>query len=69
LLSFFRQKLALPVDSEPVAEAARKQREQIATLRASSPEVEKYLNMLESNLSLTEYEAGTLAAAVRQSLT
>jgi predicted ATP-grasp superfamily ATP-dependent carboligase len=69
LLSFFRQKLALPVDSEPVAEAARKQREQIATLRASSPEVEKYLNMLESNLSLTEYAAGTLAAAVRQSLT
>jgi predicted ATP-grasp superfamily ATP-dependent carboligase len=68
LLSFFRQKLALPVDSEPLAEAAKKQREKLAGLRSSTADVEKYLNMLESNLSLTEYEAGALAAVVRQAI-
>ena len=68
LLSFFRQKLALPINSEPVAEAAAKQRQKLAALRSSTADVEKYLNMLESNLSLTEYEAGALAAAVRQEL-
>ncbi len=68
LLSFFRQKLALPVNYEPVAEAAKRQREKLAALRSSTADVEKYLNMLESNLSLTEYEAGALAAAVRQAL-
>ncbi len=68
LLCFFRQKLALPVDSEPVAVAAKQQREKLAALRSSTTDVEKYLNMLESNLSLTEYEAGALAAAVRQAL-
>jgi predicted ATP-grasp superfamily ATP-dependent carboligase len=67
-LSLLRQKLAVSIDLEPAAEAARKQREKIAALRLSTPDVEKYLNMLESNLSLTEYEAGALAAAVRQVL-
>jgi predicted ATP-grasp superfamily ATP-dependent carboligase len=69
ILSLFRQKLALPVDSEPAAEAARNQREKIAALRLSTPEIDKYLGMLESNLSLTEFEAGALGAAVRQVLT
>jgi predicted ATP-grasp superfamily ATP-dependent carboligase len=68
ILAMLRQKLAVSIDLEPVAEAAGRQREKIAALRLSTPEVEKYLNMLESNLSLTEYEAGALAAAVRQAL-
>ena len=68
LLSFFHQKLALRSDSEPMTEAARAQREKLGILRSNSLDVEKYLNMLESNLSLTEYEAGALAASVRQAL-
>ncbi len=68
VISMLRQKLAIPIDLEPANEAARNQREKVAALRLSTPEVEKYLNMLESNLSLTEYEAGALAAAVRQAL-
>ena len=67
-VSLFRQKLRILVDFEPLAEAARKQREKIGALRVSTPDIDKYLNMLESNLSLTEYEAGALAAAVRQNL-
>ena len=69
ILALFRHKLAIPIDPEPAAEAARRQREKIALLRQSTPDVEKYLGMLESNLTLTEYEAGALAAAVRQVLT
>jgi predicted ATP-grasp superfamily ATP-dependent carboligase len=69
LLSFLRQKLALPVEFDAVAEAARKQREKLAALRASAADIDKYLGMLESNLSLTEYEANALAAVVRQALT
>ena len=69
VVSLFRQKMALPINPESLAAAARNQREGLAALRSSTPDVEKYLNMLESNLSLTEYEAGALAAAVRQVLT
>ena len=68
VISILRQKLAIPIDLELAHEAARKQREKVAALRLSTPDVEKYLNMLESNLSLTEYEAGALASAVRQAL-
>ncbi|PPD59019.1 PAC2 family protein [Dehalogenimonas etheniformans] len=66
VVSLLREKLAIPIELEPVLEAAQKQREKIAALRQSVPEVEKYLTMLESNLSLTEFEAGALAAAMRQ---
>ncbi|MEL7561831.1 PAC2 family protein [Dehalogenimonas sp. 4OHTPN] len=68
ILSFLRHKLALPVNTQEAEDSARRQREKIAGLRASEPEVDKSLSMLESNLSLTEYEAGALAASVRQAL-
>lgn len=69
LLSFLRQKLALPVEFGAAGQSARKQREKLAALRTSAADVDKYMGMLESNLSLTEYEANALAAAVRQALT
>ncbi|APV44138.1 putative ATP-dependent carboligase, ATP-grasp superfamily [Dehalogenimonas formicexedens] len=68
VVSLLRDKLAIPVDLEPVSESAQRQREKIAAVRQSTPEIEKYLTMLESNLSLTEYEASALAAGVRQAL-
>jgi len=68
ILSVLRHKLALQIDTAAASESARMQRERLAALRGSTADIEKYLNMLESNLSLTEYEAGALAAAVRQAL-
>lgn len=68
ILSFLRRKLAFPVNTQEADESARRQREKIAKLRTLEPEVDKSLSMLESNLNLTEYEAGALAASVRQAL-
>jgi predicted ATP-grasp superfamily ATP-dependent carboligase len=68
VMALLRKKLDLPIESEILTGAAQKQREKIAGVRSSTPEIEKYLGMLESNLNLTEYEAGALAAALRQAL-
>lgn len=68
VMNLLRKKLAIPVDSAHLGGAARAQREKIAGMRSSNPDIEKYLGMLESNLNLTEYEAGALGAAIRQAL-
>lgn len=68
LLALLRQKMALPIDLTRAEDAEKRQRDRLGALRDRSAEVDKALTMLESNLSLTEYEAGQLAAAVRQEL-
>ena len=68
VLAFLGKKLALPLELETAVEAENAQRTKLGVLRGMSAEVEKSLTMLESNLSLTEYEIGQLAMAVRESL-
>ncbi|MGI2335178.1 MAG: PAC2 family protein [Dehalogenimonas sp.] len=67
-LAFLREKLALPLDLEGAVKAEQQLREKLGQLRTGSADVDRALTMLESNLSLTEYEAGQLAAAVREKI-
>ncbi|AKG53438.1 hypothetical protein DGWBC_0764 [Dehalogenimonas sp. WBC-2] len=66
LLAFLKEKLTLPLDMDAAVANENQLRELLANLRSDSHDVEKYLSMMERNLSLTEYEAGQLVAAVRQ---
>lgn len=67
-LAFLREKLAVPLELEGAVNAEHALREALGELRSASVDVDKALTMLESNLSLTEYEAGQLAAAVREKM-
>ena len=66
LLEFLKEKLTLPLDMNTAVADENHLRELLANLRSNSRDVEKYLSMMERNLSLTEYEAGQLVAEVRQ---
>lgn len=68
ILAFLREKMALPLELEGVTGAEQRLREQLGALRTGSADVDRALTMLESNMSLTEYEAGQLAAAVREKI-
>jgi predicted ATP-grasp superfamily ATP-dependent carboligase len=67
-LAFLREKLALALDLDGAVDAEQRLREQLGALRTGSADVDRALTMLESNMSLTEYEAGQLAAAVREKI-
>ncbi|ADJ25851.1 protein of unknown function DUF75 [Dehalogenimonas lykanthroporepellens BL-DC-9] len=67
-LAFLREKLAVPLALEGALAAEQRLRETLGELRRDSADVDKALTMLESSLSLTEYEAGQLAAAVREKM-
>ncbi|MEN8614628.1 PAC2 family protein [Dehalogenimonas sp. THU2] len=66
LLAFLKEKFIPTLDLEIAIESEGRLRGKLGDLRSGSKDCDKYLSMLESNLSLTEYEAGQLAAEVRR---
>lgn len=60
VLDFLNRRLTLGLDFSDLDEQIIRQGEKIASLRNSSPEVDKAITKLESNLRLTEEESHTL---------
>jgi predicted ATP-grasp superfamily ATP-dependent carboligase len=61
VLEFFDKRFGLEIDFSDINEDVVKQNEKIAELRTRSPEIDKYVQKLESNLTLTDEESEKLA--------
>jgi proteasome assembly chaperone (PAC2) family protein len=67
-LKFFDQRFALGLDFTDLDEEIERQNEQLAQLRACSPEIDSYIRRLEIKLSLTEEENEKLVKEVEEFL-
>ncbi|GAG14351.1 unnamed protein product, partial [marine sediment metagenome] len=62
------ERFGLGIDFSDINEDVAKQNEKIAQLRTRSPEVDSYVQRLESNLTLTEEESERLVREVEEFL-
>lgn len=68
VLEFFNQRFDLRIDLSDLDEEARLQNEKISRLRGSSPEIDRYITRLESNLRLSEEENEKLVLGIEECL-
>ncbi len=69
VIEFFDQRFDLQIDFKDVDEEIGRQNQRIAQVRTQSPEVNEYIDRLESNLSLSEAESEKLAQEIAEFLT
>jgi len=68
VLSFLSERLHLEIDFSDVDEEIREQNKQLARARSLFPEIDDYINRLESNLMLSEKENGELIKKIEEFL-
>jgi proteasome assembly chaperone (PAC2) family protein len=67
-LSFLNERLDLRIDFSDLDQEIREQNEQLARVRSRFPQVDDYINRLESNLMLSEEENGELIKKIEDFL-
>jgi len=68
VLSFLSERLHLEIDFSDVDQEIREQNEQLTRARSLCPEIDDYINRLESNLMLSEKENGELIRKIEEFL-
>jgi proteasome assembly chaperone (PAC2) family protein len=68
VLSFLSERLHLEIDFSDVDQEIREQNEQLTRERSLFPEIDDYINRLESNLMLSEKENGELIKKIEEFL-
>jgi proteasome assembly chaperone (PAC2) family protein len=68
ILGFLNERLDLKIDFSDLDQEIREQNEQLAGLRSRFPQVNDYINRLESNLMLSEEENGELIKKIEDFL-
>jgi predicted ATP-grasp superfamily ATP-dependent carboligase len=68
VLSFLNERLNLKIDFCDLDQEIRKQNEQLARARSRFPQIDDYINRLESNLMLSEEENGELVKRIEDFL-
>jgi proteasome assembly chaperone (PAC2) family protein len=68
VLSFFNERLDLKIDFSALDQEIREQNEQLARARSRFPQIDDYINRLESNLMLSEEENGELIKKIEDFL-
>jgi proteasome assembly chaperone (PAC2) family protein len=68
VLSFLNERLALEIDFSDLDQEVREQNEQLARVRSRFPQIDDYINRLESNLMLSEEENGELIKKIEDFL-
>jgi len=68
VLSFLNERLDLKIDFRDVDQEIREQNEQLTRARSLFPEIDDYINRLESNLTLSEEENGELIKKIEDFL-
>ena len=68
VLSFLDERLGLRIDFCDLDQEIGKQNEQLAQARSRSPQIDDYINRLESNLMLSEEESGELVRRIEDFL-
>jgi proteasome assembly chaperone (PAC2) family protein len=68
VLSFLNERLSLEIDFGDLDQEIRKQNEQLAQARSRYPQIDDYINRLESNLMLSEEENGELVKKIEEFL-
>ena len=67
-LSFLSERLRLEIDFSDIDQEIQEQNEQLAHARSLYPEIDDYINRLESNLMLSEKENGELIKKIEEFL-
>jgi len=68
VLSFLNERLDLKIDFSDLDQEVREQNEQLARVRSRFPQIDDYINRLESNLMLSEEENGELIKKIEDFL-
>ncbi len=68
VLSFLNERLDLKIDFTELDQEIREQNEQLARARSRFPQIDDYINRLESNLMLSEEENGELIKKIEDFL-
>jgi len=68
VLSFLSERLGLRIDFSDLDQEIGKQNEQLAVARSRFPQIDDYINRLESNLVLSQEENGELAKRIEEFL-
>ncbi|HUX48432.1 MAG TPA: PAC2 family protein [Dehalococcoidia bacterium] len=68
VLSFLNERLDLKIDFSDLDREIREQNEQLAQVRSRFPQIDDYINRLESNLMLSEEENGELIKNIEEFL-
>jgi proteasome assembly chaperone (PAC2) family protein len=68
VLSFLNERLNLKIDFSDLDQEIRAQNEQLALARSRFPQIDDYINKLESNLMLSEEENGELSKKIEDFL-
>jgi proteasome assembly chaperone (PAC2) family protein len=68
VLSFLNERLDLKIDFSDLDREIREQNEQLAQVRSRFPQIDDYINRLESNLMLSEEENGELIKKIEEFL-
>jgi predicted ATP-grasp superfamily ATP-dependent carboligase len=68
ILSFLNERLNLKIDFSDLDQEIRAQNEQLARARSRFPQIDDYINRLESNLMLSQEENGELIKKIEDSL-
>ena len=68
VLSFLNERLDLKIDFSDLDQEIQKQNEQLAQIRSRFPQIDDYINRLESNLMLSEEENGELIKKIEDFL-
>jgi len=68
VLSFLNERLDLKIDFNDLDQEVREQNEQLAQVRSRFPQIDDYINRLESNLMLSEEENGELIKKIEDFL-
>jgi proteasome assembly chaperone (PAC2) family protein len=68
VLSFLDERLGLKIDFYDLDQEVRRQNEQLARARSRFPQIDDYINRLESNLMLSEQENGELVKKIEDFL-
>ena len=68
VLSFLNERLDLQIDFSDLDQEIREQNEQLAQVRSRFPQINDYINRLESNLMLSEEENGELIKKIEDFL-
>jgi proteasome assembly chaperone (PAC2) family protein len=68
VLNFFNERFGLKIDFSDLDQEIREQNEQLARARSRFPQIDDYINRLESNLMLSEEENGELIKKIEDFL-
>jgi proteasome assembly chaperone (PAC2) family protein len=68
VLSFLNERLNLKIDFSDLDQEIREQNEKLARARSRFPQIDDYINRLESNLMLSEEENGELVKKIEEFL-